>query len=103
VVQFAAAGLFALVFALAFETMRVEWATDFIIAITWLVLVLSVATVALLMWLIRRGEAGKTASLFYLVPPCVAFFGWLLFGETLGAVALVGMGVTIAGVALATR
>jgi drug/metabolite transporter (DMT)-like permease len=102
-VQFIAACLFAVILALIFEPIRVVWSAEFAIAMVWLVLVLSVATVAILMWMIRRGEANKVASLFYLTPACAAFFGWLLFDERLGWLALAGFALAVAGVLLATR
>ena len=71
--------------------------------LAWLVLVLSIGTVSLLYLLLRRGAAAKIASLFYLVPPVTALFAWALFGETLGLVALAGMGLVAVGVALVQR
>ena len=103
VVQFTAAGLGAALLALAFERMRVVWSVDFVIALSWLALVLSVMTVALLMWLIRRGAAAKVASLFYLTPAVAALLAWPLFGETFGWIGLAGMALTVIGVALANR
>ena len=43
------------------------------------------------------------ASLFYLVPPVVALEGFLLFGETLSALQMLGIAVTATGVALINR
>jgi drug/metabolite transporter (DMT)-like permease len=103
VIQFAAAGLACLAVAWPLETMRVEWAAEFVAALAWLVIVLSIGTVSLLYLLLRRGAAAKIASLFYLVPPVTALFAWLLFGETLGPVALAGMALAAAGVALVQR
>jgi drug/metabolite transporter (DMT)-like permease len=103
VIQFAAAGLACLAVALALETMHVTWSGPFIFALGWLVLVLSIGTVSLLYLILRRGAAAKTASLFYLVPPATALFAWMLFGETLGIVALFGMAIAAAGVALVQR
>lgn len=103
VVQFTAALAVTGALALAFETARVVWTTNFAIAVTWLALVLSVMTVALLMWLIRRGAAAKVASLFYLTPAVAALMAWPLFGETFGFVGLAGMALTVIGVALANR
>jgi drug/metabolite transporter (DMT)-like permease len=74
-----------------------------VFALLWLVVVLSLGAVSLLYVLIRRGAAAQVASLFFLVPPCTALIAWPLFGETLGPVALLGMALTAAGVALATR
>ncbi|MFO0989057.1 MAG: DMT family transporter [Alphaproteobacteria bacterium] len=103
VVQFTAALAVTGVLALVFETAQVAWTRDFAIAVTWLALVLSVMTVALLMWLIRRGAAAKVASLFYLTPAVAALMAWPLFGETFGLVGLAGMALTALGVALANR
>lgn len=102
-IQYAVTALAMLVMALAFETMHVRWTGEFVIALVWLILVLSVGAVSLLFVLIRRGAASRVAALFYLVPPCTAVIAWLLFGETLGPLALLGMGATVAGVALASR
>ena len=103
VVQFAAAGLATAPLALLFEDTRIDWAGEFVFALLWLVLVLSLGAVSLLYVLIRRGAAAQVASLFFLVPPCTTLIAWPLFGETLGPVALVGMALTAAGVALASR
>ena len=102
-VQFAAAGLATAPLALLFEDNRVSWTGDFVFALLWLVLVLSLGAVSLLYVLIRRGAASRVASLFFLVPPCTALIAWPLFGETLGPVALLGMALTAAGVALASQ
>jgi drug/metabolite transporter (DMT)-like permease len=59
--------------------------------------------VLLLMWLIRHGEAGKVASLFYLVPAFTAVEAWLLFGEQFGLIAIAGIACCIIGVALVIR
>lgn len=102
VVQFAAAGLVTALLALLFEDGRINWTADFIFALLWLVFVLSLGAVSLLYVLIRRGAAAQVASLFFLVPPCTALMAWPLFGETLGPVALIGMVLTAAGVAMAS-
>lgn len=103
VIQYAAASLVVLAFALPTETMQIEWTAQFVVALAWLGLVLSLGAVSLLYLLIRRGAAAKTASLFYLVPPFTALFAWLLFDETLSALAMVGMALAAAGVALVQR
>ena len=85
------------------ETGRIDWTGELFFALGWLVFVLSIGAVSLLNWLIRHSNAVNVASLFYLVPPCTAVVAWLLFGETFSALALVGMGVTVAGVYLARK
>lgn len=102
-VQFAAAGIFMLAAAAAFETMTVEWTGEFVFALGWLVIVLSLGAISLLYLLIRRGAAAKVASLFYLVPPVTAVMAFVLFGETLGLMAIAGMAAAVVGVALVTK
>jgi len=87
--------------ALATEDFRIDWTGELFFALGWLVLVLSIGAVSLLNWLIRHSNAVNVASLFYLVPPCTALFAWALFGNTLSALALVGMALTVWGVYLA--
>jgi drug/metabolite transporter (DMT)-like permease len=89
--------------AFAFETRVIHWSPDLIFAIAWLVLVLSIAAVGLMYWLIRRSAATGFASLFYLVPAVTALMAYLLFGEKLDALSIVGMGVCAIGVVLVNR
>jgi drug/metabolite transporter (DMT)-like permease len=99
-VQYAASGsLFALL-ALLFENMRVQWTGEFLFAIGWLVFVLSFGAIWLLYFLIRHNAATRVVSLFYLTPPFTALMAWLLFDERLVPLALLGMAVCAAGVAL---
>ncbi len=67
------------------------------------VLVLSIGGATLLIWLMRHGEATRTAALVLAVPPLSALQAWAIFGETLTALQVVGFAVAIAGVALARR
>lgn len=101
--QFTAAALFTVVVALSVEDPRVDWTAEFVFAVAWLVVVLSIGAVGLLLVLIRRGAATKVASLFFLVPPTVALMAWPMFGETLGWAELAGMVLVMVGVALVNR
>ncbi|WP_324277831.1 EamA family transporter [Blastococcus brunescens] len=98
--QYAAAAALLLVVALATEDMAIRWTAEFVAAFVWLVLVLSLGAVLLLLLLLRRGTAAGVSSLYYLVPPATAIEAYLLFGETLSALSLIGIGVTALGVAL---
>jgi len=99
-IQAAAASLFLAVPALLFETGEISWHTDLMIALAWLVLVLSLGAITLFYALLRRGAASKVASLFCLVPPTAALLAWLLFDEQLGPTALAGFALTGIAVAL---
>ena len=89
--------------ALLFETRQVEWTAQFVAALLWLVLALSLGAILLLTWLIKHGDASKVASLFYLVPPVTAVEAWLLFGEPLGWVKVAGIALVALGVYLVMR
>jgi len=97
-----ALALFALA-AFAFEKRTIHWSGELIFAMAWLVLVLSIAAVGLMYWLIRRSAATGFASLFYLVPAVTALLAFLLFGERLDALSILGMLVCAVGVVLANR
>ena len=103
IIQFAASGLVMALLAPLFETMQVAWTGEFLFALGWLTLVLSLGAISLLILMIRHGAASRVASFFYLVPATTALFAYLLFGETLGPISLAGMVVTALGVALANR
>ncbi len=85
------------------ETMVITWTGDFVFALGWLVLVLSVGAISLLNLLIRSGSAVNVASLFYLTPPTTALIAWAMFGETLSALAIAGMALAVSGVWLARK
>lgn len=103
VIQFAACALVYLPLAMALERAPVRWTADFAFALGWSVLVLSVGAISLLYWLLRHGAAANVAALFFLVPAVTALIAWPVFGETLDAVALAGMVLISAGVALARQ
>ena len=89
------------VIAFTFETREIDWQWGFIVSLSWQVLALSVGAILLLMIMINMGKSARVASLFYLVPPTVAVQAWILFGETMGLMALVGLLVIAFGVAMA--
>ncbi len=103
VIQFAAGTLLLLPLASLTETMHVRWTGEFVFALAWLVLVLSVGALSLLFRLIERGEATRVSSLFYLTPLTTAAMAWFIFGETLNLPGLIGMAMGVIGVALVVR
>jgi drug/metabolite transporter (DMT)-like permease len=102
-IQYAGVGILFTLGAFAFETREIHWTGELILAMAWLVLVLSIAAVALLYWLIRRSPATGFASLFYLVPVVTAFVAYILFDERLDSISMLGMLICVGGVALVNR
>ena len=102
-VQYIGVTIFFAVGALLFENRVVHWTTEFVLALGWLAVVLSIGSIGLLYWLIRRSAATSVASLFYLVPAVTAIMAYILFGEWLNQIAIVGMIACAAAVFLVNR
>lgn len=85
------------------ETEPMRWHPEMLAAMAWSVLALTLGGSSLLYLLIQRGAATQVTSLLYLVPPCTAGMACLLFGEAFTAPMLLGMLLTVAGVALVVR
>ncbi len=99
-IQFAASLVVTVPLAIVFEPWRVQFVLPFVAAWAWSVFGLSIGGMALLFPLIRRGEATRVTSLFYLTPPVTALLAWYAFGESLSHRALLGMACAVVGVAL---
>ncbi|MBG6114609.1 MULTISPECIES: DMT family transporter [unclassified Polaromonas] len=101
-IQLAAALLVTLPFSFL-ETEAIVWNTDFIGAMAWSVLALTLGGSSLLYLLIQRGAATAVTSLLYLVPPTTAVMAWLLFGEAITLATVAGTALTALGVSLVVR
>jgi drug/metabolite transporter (DMT)-like permease len=102
-VQYIAVTIFFGLGAWLFENNEVHWTAEFILALSWLAVVLSIGSIGLLYWLIRRSAATSVASLFYLVPAVTSLMAYVLFGEKLDAIAIAGMTACAAAVFLVNR
>jgi drug/metabolite transporter (DMT)-like permease len=102
-VQFVAVTIFFAIGAFLFEDRVVHWTREFVLSVAWLSVMLSIGSIGLLYWLIRRSAATSVASLFYLVPATTALMAYVLFGERLDGLAIAGMIACAAAVFLANR
>ena len=102
VIQLAAALLVTLPLTLL-ETEAVTWNSEFLGALAWAVLVLTLGGSSLLYLLIQRGAATAVTSLLYLVPPTTAIMAWAMFGELVTFATLLGTALTAIGVSLVVR
>ncbi|ODR91611.1 peptide ABC transporter ATP-binding protein [Sinorhizobium alkalisoli] len=101
--QYAGALIVTVPMALTLEDMRVTWSVELVAALAWSVLGLSMGAIALLLYLIRRGQVSRAASLIYLVPPLAAVEAALLLGEALTWPMIVGTVIAVTGVYLTNR
>lgn len=103
VLQYVGAALTTLPLVLLFGAPQAEWNQTLVLTMAWSVLALSVGGVGLFLYLIGRGEVSRAAAYIYLVPPVAALMSYVIFGELLAPVQLLGMAVTALGVWLAVR
>ena len=101
--QFAIAGFLLLIVSILRSRTHFELTVTSFWTMTWAVLVTSIAAILLLLWLLNRGSAAKVSSLLYLVPPMAVVQAFILFGEKVSWVGLVGIAMTAFGVALVIR
>ncbi|MDP3844170.1 MAG: DMT family transporter [Oxalobacteraceae bacterium] len=107
-IQFAASFVVILPLAIAFEHVTpaltaVQWTPQFIGALLWSILALSIGAIFLLFSLIRKSAATSVTSLLYLTPPTTAVMAWIMFGESFSIAGIVGMLVAVLGVAFVVK
>lgn len=88
---------------LAYDDIHIEWTGSFVAALLFLIFGVSLIGTGLLLAMIRVGDVSRVSALFYLVPPFVALFAWLMLGEVMPPVAWIGIAIASGGVFLATR
>lgn len=89
--------------AVLLENGTVNWTTEFVVALGWLVIVLSIGAISLLMLLIRQNAVATVSGLFFLVPAVTAIIAYLMFDETLTPVQLAGLALATVAVLLTSR
>lgn len=102
-IQYMGAALVTVPMVLLTEQGRMDWTLPLIGGLAWAVLGLSIGAIGLLLYLIRHGAVVGVATLLYLVPPVAALMAFVLFGETLSLIQILGMGFAALGVAIASR
>jgi len=102
-VQYLVSALILGVGAGAVEHFEVRFTARFWWSLLWAVVVLSIAAVLIMLWLLQRRAAARVSSLFFLTPALSSIEGAVLFGESFGVLAVLGLLVALTGVALTTR
>ena len=103
VLQYTSAAVVLSVLAVVWERVDFRVTSRSVFALLWAVVILSIAAVLLMLWLLQRRAASQVTSLFFLTPALSTVEGAALFGERLGALALVGLLISLLGVAFVTR
>lgn len=100
VIQSVSSGILCLLLALCFEPFVVHWTGQFVFAMFWMCVVVSLGAISFLYILLRKGESHKVASLFYLIPAVTALISYFVFHTTLDVIQLIGMAIAMLGVCL---
>jgi drug/metabolite transporter (DMT)-like permease len=99
--QYLAALVVLVPFALLLEPLHVEFGWQFVAVLAWSVLGTSVAAILLLLYLLNKGQVSRVASLVYLVPPLAAVQALVFLDEALTLPTIIGTAIVVAGVYLA--
>ncbi|MGD9477576.1 DMT family transporter [Shinella sp. G-2] len=101
--QYVGALIVTVPFALGMESQHVDFGFAFVALLAWSVLGISMGAILLLLYLLRRGQVSRAASLIYLVPPIAALQAAVIFGEDLTVPMIVGTAISVVGVYLTNR
>jgi drug/metabolite transporter (DMT)-like permease len=102
-VQFATSTIIFALAAVIFEPLTVDITLEFVLALTWIVVALSIGSIFLLYYLLRRDSASSVSSLYYLVPPLTALQAYFFFDEKIKGIGLIGMALAALGTLIVTR
>ena len=97
------AGLLMCAVFVPFQPFHFEHSSGFVLPVLWMGLVVSVLATLLLYRMIAQGNLVNVTSLFYLVPAVTAIMDYLVFGNKLAALSLLGMVLIIIGLMFVFR
>ena len=97
------AGLLVCAVFVPFQPFHFEHGAGFVVPVLWMGLVVSVLATLLLYRMISRGNLVNVTSLFYLVPAVTAVMDYLIFGNKLAALSVLGMAMIIIGLMFVFR
>jgi len=85
---------------LAFEDIHINFNGDFIVALLYMSVGVSIGALSLLYIMIEKGAVSKVSSIFYLMPVSAVFISWLLFDKSVDISVLFGVGVIFVSIML---
>ncbi|SDR20335.1 Threonine/homoserine efflux transporter RhtA [Rhizobiales bacterium GAS191] len=101
--QYAGACVLLLPFALVFEQGRIEPIPQVMFGLAWSIFGMSIVAILMLLHMIRKGAVAAVSSLFFLVPALSSLMAFLMFGERLTLVQILGLALAVIGVCVASR
>lgn len=103
IVQYAVGFAVLLPMAWLSESMKADWQPELIVALAYLTFANSIISIGLFIMLLQRGDATRLSTLMYLVPPLAMALAWLILGEPMPPLALVGLALSVGGVQIVAR
>jgi drug/metabolite transporter (DMT)-like permease len=89
--QFLSAAALASLGAWLLETAHADWTESTLAAVAWNTVMVSLGGMGLYFAMLVRGTVARASANFYLVPGTAALLGWLLLGERLSPLAIIGL------------
>ena len=86
-----------------FEDSFINLNSEFLLAMSHQVFLVSLGAFSILMYLIKNNSASKTVSLFFLIPAVTALMAWIFLGEELMKIDIIGFIIASTGVFISTR
>ncbi|MBU0924300.1 DMT family transporter [bacterium] len=88
---------------LFFEEIHITWNGEFIIALLYMAVGVSIGALSLLYIMIKNGEVSKVSSIFYLVPVSAAIVSYFLLGDKIEFSEIIGIITIIIGIILINK
>lgn len=85
------------------EEIKVVWNSDFIIALLYMSMGVSIGALSLLYIMIEKADVSKVSSIFYLVPLSAVFISYILFDVQIDLVTILGIIIVLFAIVLINR
>ncbi|APW66555.1 EamA family transporter [Poseidonibacter parvus] len=88
---------------LYYEDINIVWNRDFIIALLYMSVGVSIGALSLLYIMIKNADVSKVSSIFYLVPLSAVFISYLLFDAQIDLVTILGIIIVLFAIVLINK
>jgi drug/metabolite transporter (DMT)-like permease len=99
-VQLIGGSMASVLLMLLFETPHWHWTANFVAALAWNTVMMSIVGMAIYNLMLDRYGAGRASSGFFIVPGASALMAFILLNEHLSALTMAGLAASTVGVAL---
>ena len=97
-IQVTGGAIAAVVFTLMFEKPFADWTLTLALSMAWNIVMVSIFAMCIYSIMLMRGQAGRAASAFFIVPGVTALSAWIMLDQILTPLALFGLFIASFGV-----